>query len=96
MKCEVNTCTHWIPGDLCAAGNIDILNEEEGKMSRLAEQTECKTFYRRRGLANIMGSIDNVNWGGMLSEPLPARPAADPHGNLRGGFVPVLVNRQPL
>ncbi len=69
MKCEVNTCTHWIPGDLCAAGNIDILNEEEGKMSRLAEQTECKTFYRRRGLANIMGSIDNVNWGGMLSEP---------------------------
>jgi len=69
VKCEVNTCTHWVPGDFCAAGNIDILNEEEGKMSHHSEQTECKTFYNRRSLANIMGSLDNVNWGGMLSEP---------------------------
>lgn len=68
VKCVVNTCTHWIPGNLCSAGNIDILNEEVGKMSQEKEQTECKTFTERRGLANMMGSADNVNWVGFAEE----------------------------
>lgn len=68
VKCVVNTCTHWLPGDRCGAGNIDILNEEVGKMSLKAEQTECKTFEERRGLANMIGSADNVNWVGFAEE----------------------------
>ncbi|MHB9096119.1 MAG: DUF1540 domain-containing protein [Eubacteriales bacterium] len=65
VKCEVNTCTHWLPGGYCSASNIDILNEEVGQMSETAAQTECKTFSERRGIANMLGSLDNVNWGGL-------------------------------
>ncbi|MDI3482008.1 MAG: hypothetical protein PWQ97_1663 [Tepidanaerobacteraceae bacterium] len=68
VKCIVDTCTHWVPGNKCAAANIDILNEEAGKMSRLPEQTECKTFTERRGIANMLGSSDNVNWVGFAEE----------------------------
>jgi hypothetical protein len=68
VKCIVNTCTHWIPGNKCSAANIDILNEEVGKMSKTREQTECKTFAERRGLANMIGSADNVNWVGFAEE----------------------------
>jgi hypothetical protein len=67
VECEVNTCTHWLPGNLCSAGNIDILHEEEGRMAESKEHTQCKTFAHRRGLANMLGSLDNVNWAGMLT-----------------------------
>lgn len=68
VKCVVNTYAHWIPGNICGAGNIDILNEEVGKMSTSVEQTMCKTFEERRGLANFIGSADNVNWVGFAEE----------------------------
>jgi hypothetical protein len=67
VTCEVSTCNHWLPDNHCGAGNIDILNEEEGKMSRISEQTECKTFNKKSGLANMIGALDNVNWGGITS-----------------------------
>lgn len=67
VRCEVNTCNHWLPGNYCTAGNIDILNEEEGKLPFDREQTECKTFNERRGLANMIGSLDNVNWMGLAT-----------------------------
>ncbi|RJQ08003.1 MAG: DUF1540 domain-containing protein [Bacillota bacterium] len=70
VRCEVDTCTHWLPGNVCAANNIDILYEEEGKMAQSPEQTECKTFYNRRGVTSYLGSMDNVNWLGMVEEPL--------------------------
>jgi len=70
VKCKVNTCNHWLNGDFCSAGNIDIMHEEENKMSQNPEQTQCKTFYARRGLANLLGSLDNVNWGGLISKTL--------------------------
>lgn len=67
VKCVVNTCTHWLKGDLCGAQNIDITHEEEGRMAQNVEHTQCKTFHQRRGLANTLGSLDNVNWGGLLA-----------------------------
>lgn len=67
VRCEVSTCNHWLPDNHCGAENIDILHEEEGKMSRIPEQTECKTFSKKSGLANYVGSMDNVNWGGLVS-----------------------------
>ncbi|KAF0193797.1 MAG: hypothetical protein FD169_2257 [Bacillota bacterium] len=70
--CHVNTCTHFLPGDLCGAANIDILHEEESKMSNTAEQTECKTFYHRQGITDYLGSMDNVNWGGIANTILTA------------------------
>lgn len=70
VKCVVSTCTHWLEGNHCNASNIDILHEEENKMSQNAEQTQCKTFNQRRGLANMLGSLDNINWSGVLSKSL--------------------------
>lgn len=70
VKCVVNTCTHWMYGNHCTAANIDILNEEVGKMSQYKQQTECKTFAERRGLSNILGSMDNKNWYGFAEELL--------------------------
>ncbi len=67
VKCEVNTCTHWFNGNVCSASNVDILHEEPGNMAQNPEHTECKTFEKKRGLANLVGSMDNVNWGGMIS-----------------------------
>jgi hypothetical protein len=69
VTCEVDTCTHWLPGNLCGAANIDILHEEEGRMAEQPEHTECKTFYDRRGVSSLLGSLDNVNWTGLVREP---------------------------
>ncbi len=70
VSCEVDTCTHWLPGDACGARSIDILHEEENRMAQMAEHTECKTFYAREGVTSYLGSMDNVNWAGMVREPL--------------------------
>jgi hypothetical protein len=68
VKCEVETCIHNIPGQMCGAANIDILDKNEQTDSKNAGETKCKTFYRKRGLANYLGGFDNVNWGGIVSE----------------------------
>lgn len=68
VKCVVDTCTHWVTGNLCSAGNIDIMHEEEGRMSQIIEQTMCKTYYHASSFANMLGSLDNVNWGGAASQ----------------------------
>lgn len=68
VHCVVNSCTHHIPGDLCGAANIDILYEEEGRMAENSEHTECKTFENRTGVANMLGSMDNVNVTGAVTE----------------------------
>lgn len=65
VKCEVNTCTHWLPGGYCSAANIDILNQIQGEMPESAHNTECKTFKERRGITDMISSIDNVNWSGI-------------------------------
>ncbi|HHY06757.1 MAG TPA: DUF1540 domain-containing protein [Clostridia bacterium] len=67
VKCIVNTCNHYLPGDKCVAENIDILNEEVNHMSQNAEQTMCKTFAQKSGIANYLGTLDNKNWDGLVS-----------------------------
>lgn len=67
VKCVVDTCTHYATGDYCSARNIDIMHEEEGRMSQITEQTMCKTFAQASSFANMLGSLDNVNWGGSVS-----------------------------
>lgn len=79
VTCEADTCTHWLPGNVCAAGSIDVLHEEEGKMAERVEQTMCKTFYgKSRGVTSYLGSADNVNWSGMVAEPLMPGKQASP------------------
>lgn len=64
VKCIVDTCTHYLYGDRCGARNIDIMHEEETKMSEIVDHTMCKTFSHANRLANYAGSADNMNWGG--------------------------------
>jgi hypothetical protein len=68
VACEVETCIHFVQGQLCGAANIDILDKNEQTSSDTASETKCKTFYKKRGLANYLGGLDNVNWGGIVSE----------------------------
>jgi len=65
VKCVVDTCTHYLYGDRCGARNIDIMHEEETAMSQVIEQTMCKSFSHKTGIANFLGSADNKNWGGV-------------------------------
>jgi len=66
VKCTVNTCTHYLRGDRCGAANIDILHDQEDRMPESSEHTECKTFYKKGGVANMLGSMNNVNWQGVV------------------------------
>ena len=66
VKCVVNTCTHYLYGDRCGAKNIDIVHEEETKMSLIVEQTMCKSFAHASSLANYLGSADNMNVAGTV------------------------------
>lgn len=68
VKCNVNSCAHWMTGDYCTAKNIDIMHEEEGRISQQIEQTMCKTFHEYRNIVNMVGALDNVNWGGTMSK----------------------------
>lgn len=64
VKCKVDTCTHYLYGDRCGAGNIDIMHEEETQMSVIAEHTMCKTFSHAKNIFSYLGTADNVNWTG--------------------------------
>lgn len=67
VKCVVSSCNHWMPGDLCTAENIDILNQQD-LAAQIPGDTECKTF-SQRGIRSMIASMDNVNWTGMAEEP---------------------------
>ena len=65
VRCEVNTCTHWLASAQCGATGIDI-RSGDGGLPGSSAGTACKTFYRKRGLANYLGSLQNINlWGAM-------------------------------
>lgn len=66
VKCLVNTCTHYLYGDRCGAGNIDIMHEQETQMSEMVEETMCKTFSHARNILSYVSSADNVNWTGSV------------------------------
>jgi len=68
VVCYVNTCTHYVAGDLCGARNIDIMHENERHMSAIVDQTMCKTFHEAKGITDYLGTIDNVNWTGSAME----------------------------
>jgi hypothetical protein len=68
VVCYVNSCTHYVAGNLCGARNIDIMHEEEGHMAQIVDQTMCKTFHEANGVTSYLGSMDNVNLTGALLE----------------------------
>lgn len=74
VKCVVNTCTHYLPGNVCGADVIHIWHQQEGKMSRNIEETECKSFHKNEKLLDMVGAMHNFNADGLIAAPLSGQP----------------------
>jgi Domain of Unknown Function (DUF1540) len=70
VKCTVDKCTHYLPGDYCQAAHIDIYNEAiNDSLASSSSQTQCKSFHQRKTVGDMVGSLHNVNVGGLVSGP---------------------------
>ena len=65
VQCTVSSCSHWVPGDLCNADVIDVLDER----SRSPGSTQCHTFVARANVAGTIGALGNVDYTGTVAEP---------------------------
>ena len=65
VRCEVNTCIHWLANAQCGATGIGI-RSGDGGLPGSPTGTACRTFYRKRGLANYLGSLQSLNWWGVI------------------------------
>lgn len=70
VKCTVDQCTHNIAGDTCSAAHVDIYNEAMGDSTAASSSaTQCKSFHHRKSVGDMVGSLHNVNIGGLVSGP---------------------------
>lgn len=70
VKCSVDQCTHYMTGDYCSAARIDVYNEAMGdSMASSSSATQCKSFHKRKTIGDMVGSLHNVNFGGLVSGP---------------------------
>lgn len=60
VKCEVNTCTHYIQGDYCSAAVIDVWHQQEGEMAKTDRETQCKSYHKNEGM-DALGAVHNMN-----------------------------------
>lgn len=74
VKCSVDQCTHYMPGEYCQAARIDIYNEEDGRsVASTSDQTLCKSFHKRKTVGDMIGTFSNINVGGIVSAMLPGQ-----------------------
>lgn len=67
VKCTVDQCTHYMPGDQCMAAQISIYNDETSGQSSTSAETLCKAFHPRKTIGDMVGALHNSNVGGMVS-----------------------------
>jgi len=67
VKCVVDQCTHYMPGDQCMAAKISIYNEEDTGESETSRDTQCKSFHHRKTMGDMVGALHNANIGGTVS-----------------------------
>lgn len=67
VKCTVDQCTHYVPGDRCMAARISIYNEEATPDAATSAQTQCRAFHPRKSVGDLVGALHNVNVGGASS-----------------------------
>lgn len=67
VKCTVDQCTHYMPGNQCMAAKISIYNDESAGESSHAAETLCKAFHPRKTVGDIVGALHNSNVGGVVS-----------------------------
>lgn len=67
VKCTVDQCTHYMPGDQCMAAKISVYNEEDTGSSDKSRETQCKSFHHRKTVGDMLGALHNANVGGTIS-----------------------------
>jgi len=67
VKCAVDQCTHYMPGDQCMAAKVSIYNEETTGESDKYKDTQCKSFHHRKTMGDMLGALHNANIGGTVS-----------------------------
>ncbi|CUH97860.1 hypothetical protein P22_4007 [Propionispora sp. 2/2-37] len=70
VKCTVDQCTHYIPGDQCMAAKISVYNNEQDGQSSQKSDTQCKSFHQRKTVGDMIGAVHNTNVGGMIASTL--------------------------
>lgn len=66
VKCGVDQCTHWMPGNQCMAAKIGIYNDERSGESHSSADTQCKSFHAGKGIGDYIGALHNANVGGTV------------------------------
>ncbi len=61
VKCTVDQCSHYMPGDQCMAAKISIYNEEATGKSEQVKDTQCKSFHDRKTMGDMIGALHNAN-----------------------------------
>lgn len=67
VKCTVDQCTHYMPGDQCMAAKISVYNDETTSASSSSQDTQCKAFHHRKTVGDMVGALHNANIGGAVS-----------------------------
>lgn len=69
LSCDASNCFHSLPGNRCGAARIRIADQNPGRPAANAGDTCCLSFRYRHGLGEILSSLTNLNWRGLLREP---------------------------
>jgi hypothetical protein len=67
VKCTVDQCTHYMPGDQCMAAKISVYNDEMRGTSATSRDTLCRAFHHRKTMGDMIGALHNANIGGSVS-----------------------------
>ena len=67
VKCSVDQCTHYMPGDQCMAAKISVYSNAETGTSQTSSDTQCRSFHHRKTIGDMVGALHNANVGGAIT-----------------------------
>lgn len=79
VECTVKSCAYWMYVNRCTAAEINISNKDLNIAPKNNSETECKSFMEKKGLSNILNSVENKNWFGFAEELLGAEERLNPN-----------------
>lgn len=90
VRCSAIHCAHNVGGEMCNASVIEVNDDTRSN----TEQTDCGTFIPRFFSGSLL-SLDNVNYGGLVSQAFSGYPVTNPdvsctvkdcHYNVKGEY----------
>lgn len=73
VRCTVDQCTHYLPGEQCMAAKISVYNDPTASVSRRSEDTLCQAFHPRKTVGDMVGALHNTNIGGTVAAMMPGK-----------------------